>query len=392
MGLGGPRHTLVNVRTSTRRTSFRWIAPAAAAGLVIATPGLLTVGASAEPTLPPRDAEEIIAAVIAAEPVAFSGEVTQEMDLGLPALPRDAGVDFTDPGALWSLASGTNTWRVWYDGGHSYRVAIIRGQSESDLISNGSVLWAWSSQSQTAVRTELGAAETPDDHSVPTETPQDAAREMLRELGQYSAVATDENVRVAGRSAYEVVVTPQDDDQTRVAQVRMAVDAETSMPLRLEVYSTVTGRLAVDVGFTRIDYSTPNASVFEFTPPPGAEVVEGSWPTADPQLPTDEPMTPSDAQATPGADATTATPPNPVTMGEGWSQVTITSAGTQGASDSPGTPEGANPLATVLPHISGDWGSGTVLDGTLVSFVFADDGRVAFGAVAPEALYEALAR
>lgn len=352
----------------------------------MAAPGILSVGAQAEPTLPPRDADQIIAEVLSADPVPFSGEVSQTNDLGLPSLPSEAGVDFTNPDALWSLASGTNTWRLWYDGDHSYRVALIRGQSESDLISNGSVVWAWSSQSQTAIRTELDPTDRPDQRPIPVESPQEAAREVLRELEQYSTVTTDENIRVAGRSAYELVVTPAD-PQTRVAEVRMAVDAETALPLRLEVVSTVTGEPAVEIAFNRIDYARPNASVFEFTPPPGAEVIERAAPQR-PQLPEDA----ATGEATPGDEVVPADPDAPVTTGEGWSQVTVVPPHAP-ASDAE-TPAAAagNPLAGLLPRVSGEWGSGSVLDGTLVSVVFADDGRIAFGAVEPEALYEALTR
>ena len=44
-----------------------------------------------------------------------------------------------------------------------------------------------------------------------------------------------------------------------------------------------------------------------------------------------------------------------------------------------------------LPKVSGAWGSGRVLEGTLFSLVLTDNGRVAIGAVAPDALYAALA-
>lgn len=368
------------------RTNLRWVAPAAAAGLVIASPALLTAVATAEPTLPPRDADEIIASVLDGEPVAFTGEVVQSMDLGLPQLPRDAGVDLTIADAVWSLASGTNTWRLWYDGDRSYRVAIIRGQSESNLISNGSVMWAWSSQSQTAVRTELPPAET-DNLPAPVESPAEAAKEVLGSIEQYSSVSTDSNVRVAGRAAYELVVTPTD-TETRVAQVRVAVDAETSMPLRLQVFSSAANSPAVEIGFTKINYTTPNRSVFEFTPPPGAEVIEGQQRPENapiPQLPQGE------SSGVPGDEVVPAGQPGQVIVGEGWSQVVVTPVPTQAQESGTAEPT-RNPLADLLPRVSGDWGSGVVLDGTLVSIVLADDGRVAFGAVAPDALYRALAR
>ena len=48
-------------------------------------------------------------------------------------------------------------------------------------------------------------------------------------------------------------------------------------------------------------------------------------------------------------------------------------------------------LLESLPRVSGEWGSGRVLSGTLVSVILTDDGRVAIGAVTPETLGAALA-
>lgn len=380
-----------DVITQARRTNLRWMAPAAAAGLVIATPSLWNSMAQAEPVLPPRTADEIIASVLAAEPVAFTGELVQTMNLGLPAWPSEMSVDLTGPNAIWQLASGTNTWRLWYDGADSYRVAIVRGQSESDLISNGQVMWTWSSQTQTAMKAELPQdAGEADNLPVPATSPQEAAKELLREAEEISAVETSANVRVAGRDAYEIIVTPSD-ASTRVAELRVAVDAETSMPLRLQIFSTIVDEPAVEIGFTKINYAAPNPSVFEFTPPPGAEVIDvGSLgnhelpPASDhgDELP---PATPDDLEQIekpgdlPSDDVHYS---GPETIGEGWSMVTVI----------PGSGSSVNPLGETLPRVSGAWGSGVLLDGTLLSVVFADDGRVALGAVAPDVLYQALAR
>ena len=40
--------------------------------------------------------------------------------------------------------------------------------------------------------------------------------------------------------------------------------------------------------------------------------------------------------------------------------------------------------------MSGTWGSGHLLEGTVFSAVLTDDGRLAIGAVPPSALYDAL--
>ena len=47
-------------------------------------------------------------------------------------------------------------------------------------------------------------------------------------------------------------------------------------------------------------------------------------------------------------------------------------------------------LSEALPKVSGTWGTGHLLRGTLFSALLTDDGRVAIGAVAPRALYSAL--
>jgi hypothetical protein len=43
-----------------------------------------------------------------------------------------------------------------------------------------------------------------------------------------------------------------------------------------------------------------------------------------------------------------------------------------------------------LPRVSGAWGSGRLLNGTLFSVVLTDDGRMAVGAVPASQLYAAL--
>ena len=61
-----------------------------------------------------------------------------------------------------------------------------------------------------------------------------------------------------------------------------------------------------------------------------------------------------------------------------------------GASPEAGTSDVLSALQA-LPTVTGPWGSGRVLDGTLISAIVTDDGRVALGAVSPKALTAALA-
>ena len=51
----------------------------------------------------------------------------------------------------------------------------------------------------------------------------------------------------------------------------------------------------------------------------------------------------------------------------------------------------AGRLVGALPTVSGAWGSGHLLTGTLFSVLLTDDGRLLVGAVGPERLYPAAA-
>ena len=173
------------------------------------------------------------------------------------------------------------------------------------------------------------------------------------------------------------------------------MDAETNVPLRVRVYSTSIPDPAFEVGFSSVDYSTPDASLFEFTPPPGATVTEHAAMT----------------QRAKESGATDAELPGaqPTVVGEGWSTVVIADLpadalanlaedGMRATGDGPKAPSGSDDgagtavaLIEALPAESGAWGTGRVLRGTLFSVILTDDGRVAVGAVSPEALGAALA-
>jgi hypothetical protein len=51
---------------------------------------------------------------------------------------------------------------------------------------------------------------------------------------------------------------------------------------------------------------------------------------------------------------------------------------------------GLDAVVRKLPTVSGPWGSGHLLRGSLFSVLLTDDGRVVAGAVAPERLFAAL--
>lgn len=372
-----------------RRPRLRWAVPAAAGALIISSAAAGTVIASADAGLPPRTAQELLVDLQDPQTVTVSGTVEASADLGLPGLPTGMG----SSAELTSLVSGSHTLRVWSDGPDRTRLAMIGSSEETDVIRNGRDVWVWASDGDTVdhyVLPERDAAKKADVverlPELPS-TPQEAASLVLQALDQSTEVTTSGASRVAGRDAYELVLTPRQSD-TRVSRVVIAMDAEMRIPLRVQVFSTELPGPAYEVGFTSVDFGTPDAGLFEFTPPAGATVTEHDA--------SDMKAGPEQGQAMP--DAALA----PTVVGTGWSQVVIVAAPTDLASGTAAAAqesEGASPMAGLdaaallesLPRISGEWGTGRVLDGTLVSAILTDDGRVAIGAVGPESLGAALA-
>lgn len=334
---------------------------------------LLATTAQAAPSLPPKTAEQLLVDVQSPTTDTLSGTVRTRADLGLPALPDTGSGAAADD--LTGLLAGENTLRVWMDGHDRSRISVIGDNEETTVVRNGTDVWAYSSADASATHAIVDpsaydhkdAAEPP--AGAPA-TPQEAAERFLAAIDPTTDVTTSGTARVAGRDAYELVLTPAASERTLVRSVTMAVDAETNLVLDVTVLGSGSDP-ALQVGYSRIDYDTPDAELFSFSPPPGTAVEElaaGKHPQGSAD--TEKPAGPEGER--------------PRVVGEGWDAVVVTPAG-----ELPTDPE-ARQLLDALPRVSGDWGSGRLLSGTVFSAVLADDGRIAAGAVPPELLYDAL--
>ena len=374
-----------------RRPALRWAVPAGAAALIVAGTLAAPLVATADAGLPPRTAEELLVALQQRPEVPVSGTIATRADLGLPELPMDMA---PDSGPM-ALATGESTLRVWADGPTRQRLAVIERSAETTVIRNGDVAWVWSSADATADRyripegqapADLGAGDLPPGITLPS-TPQEAAEMALAALDPTTEVTASGLATVAGRDAYELVLTPRD-PTTLVRDVRIALDAQTSTPLQVQVRSTRIPDPALEVGFTSVSFDAPDPALFEFTPPAGATVTEHD-------------LAGPGATEAPEAASKVA---EPTVVGKGWSAVLVgqlpadsladlaesgSRAAQEGGSDDPAAT--ALALLGTLPEASGDWGTGRVLAGTLFSVILTDDGRFAVGAVDPEALGAALA-
>ncbi|AXB45077.1 LolA family protein [Amycolatopsis albispora] len=357
---------------------------AAASGTAIGLAGLafiaMPAGAGeAPPELPAVSAEDLVQSVLTADAPALRGTVTVSEQLGLPAgLPGVGSLDLDEA-------------RVFNDGNGKTRLAIKQGGTENTVVHDGATVWSYNSADNTATKVTLpqgteGAAK----HEGVTEDgqltdPTAAAGQLLQAVREFSTVTVDGTARVADRPAYELVLTPKPDERTLLREIRVAVDSETRMPLRLEVLTNGTTEPALEIGFSEFAVEQQPADLFTFTPPAGAKVEE-----VTPEAKHD------DAEAGKVKDAV-----DPQVVGTGWDSV-ITGrvpadllAGGQLPSELEGEEgqEGLNVqalLGQVAKPVSGPFGTGHVITTKVGTALLTDDGRFAAGAVPEQVLIEAL--
>lgn len=346
------------------RSWVKWM-PAVAVPAVIAV-GVLAVPlqAGAAVDLPEKSPQDVLALAASSTVDTFSGTLEQTSDLGLPEIPSTgdaAGAEFAD--AL-ELLTGSHTVRVYQNGAEQSRVQVQDTMSERNLIRNGSDLWLYDSADNTAVHTVLPADAGDRSEAGEAYTPSDLAEKFLADVTPSTEVTLGENTQVAGRTAYELVLTPDTAD-TLVGSVSIAVDAATGMPLRVQVDAQNATDPAISVGFTTLSLDAPPADLFTFTPPAGSTVTEETLPDKG------------------DVDHSAAGPSGATVIGTGWDAVVVLPAGEDAEALAELT---ASPLYTqVTEAVDG----GRALSTTLLSVYLTDDGGVFAGSVPVERLLAA---
>lgn len=375
---------------------MKWAVPVAAVALVAGAIGAGPVIAAVQgdPVLPGRTAEQLLADAAQATKSGLkpmSGTVMQTASFGLPGLPQVPGMGGTSPAAL---LAGSHELKVWYGGENQVRLALPGRMSESNLIVNGDQAWLWESDANKATRIKVdgqalhgGAGEAP--KALPTATtPQQLAQELLRETGADTVVSVTNTEKVADRAAYQLVLAPKD-ASSLVREVRLALDGETFIPLRIQVYAKSAAEPAFEVGFTSVTFTPPAEDNFTFTPPAGAKVVE--------QRLLD---TPAAERGKVAQEKAEGLKDRARTIGDGWTTVMelplseqdLKGQAPKARGDGPAGQD-ANAIVDALlksaKPVSGTWGSGRVIQTKLFSALLTDDGRLLVGAVTPEKLTEA---
>jgi outer membrane lipoprotein-sorting protein len=353
------------------------------AGALVITGGVLAGSlisvAQATPGLPPRTPAQLLAQAGSSVTPPLTGTVVETTSLGLPSLPGTS-----DPTSIASLLTGSHTVRVWYSSARHFRLAVPGPLSETDLIADGNTAWQWESTANSVTEYTLPAHSTAPAAAPTTEpitgplTPQQAAQQVLAAVGQTTTVSVDSNVTVAGQAAYELVLAPKD-SRSLIGQVQIAIDGQNGVPLRLQVYARNSDSPAFQVGYTAIQFVTPAPAELTFSPPPGAKVSQVNL---------------GSEQSGPNSG-----PDDVSAIGSGWLTVLdLPSAGLTAPSGSASAPGNGgsgdstavlNALLDSATRVSGAWGSGRLLQTSLVSVLIDDNGQMFVGAVQPSVLYAA---
>lgn len=243
--------------------------------VAVALVGNAAVRADPNPVLPSLTPEQLLTSSLAAlaQPVTISGDVTTRLDLGIPDIPASMGS--SQLGSL-SVLIGEQRFKVWHspDG---VRVAQLTDFGERDAVANHSDAWLWDSTQMSAQHLALASLPT-SGTTKPTTAPSMGdvtafAQQVLTAVQGYARVSVDATARVAGRPVYQLVLTPTS-TLTRIGTIEMAIDAQTRLPLRIQVFPRGSSRPALEAGFTSVSFDPIAASVFDFTPPSGTTITQ----------------------------------------------------------------------------------------------------------------------
>jgi len=373
-----------------------WAVPAAAA-VVVAGFSIFPNVAGASPLLPAVTPQQLAANVATLKPVALSGQVQVDTNIGLPDLGGLSGIlGVTQSADLTNLLTGTTTIKVAEDPKTGARAEIDASTSAYVAVANLTTKdgWTYSSAQNTAThyvmppQSSTAKAPKPAEPTTTVPTPQSIGQQFVDALTPSTNLSVARTDVVAGRDAYTLVLTPRSAGSL-IASVDIAVDAQTWLPLSVQVWSVQqTDKPALSIAFTSISYATPDASLFSFTPPQGTTVTTAG-----------QDAKPADT-AKPAK--TTAPEPTPtVVAGEGWSSVVkVTNVGdvasaltdpTQIVKMLGGAASGsrhgqASSVSTLVGELAQQTPEGTVYSTNLVTLLVTPNGTVYAGAVPASAL------
>ncbi|MET4781558.1 DUF2092 domain-containing protein [Glaciihabitans sp. UYNi722] len=347
------------------RSVVRWV-PAVVAAVAIASVAIaVPVAANAAANLPTKTPQQVLELVGQSSVKDFSGTLEQSSKLGLPELPSTGAGSSSSASSALSVLVGSYTARVYVDGATKTRFQIMDKLAERDVIKNGSDVWLYDSSAKTATHATLPAHQgsKPGAATPGTEqTPGELAKRFLAAVDSSTTVSVGPDARIAGRTAYDLVLKPRASD-TLISSVSIAVDSQTGLPLSIDLFARGQKDAAFSLAFSALTLQAPSANLFDFTPPKGVTVKQQAVPQ---QSELKKP---------------TGSAPQHGVVGTGWDAVLAVPASTEITKLT---------SSSMFAQLTTATAGGRLLHTALVNVYFASDGRVFAGSV-PAARLEAVA-
>jgi len=249
------------------------IASFAALAAVVLIVGVAVAGPTQSDPLPAVTASDLISRMGQAEGdvTAISGEVSWQNGLfgdtgdvaGMAQLPAQSPLTAGGSGRIWVSDAGA---RAESQGSGGDQVVVLSKAART--------AWVYDYAQNTVrkyVVTGEAPAETPSPAPSATFMTPEAITLYLQQFARFATVEVAGQAEVAGRGTYLLTMTPVAED-TALGAVRAAIDGETMVPLRLEVFAKGGTTPVLRFGFDSVSYDPVDASLFAFIPPEGATV------------------------------------------------------------------------------------------------------------------------
>lgn len=369
----------------------KWIPAVLAPAVIVAFAVGASVSANAQVNLEPKTPQQLLEMIASSKLTDFSGATKATVDLGIPQLPDLGGTGMMQkpnvaPGATkssgtttspeanilsgLSAISGTHEARIFVDGRDKARVQVMDSMDEQDFIRNGNVFWKYDSSDNSAVKgtlPESTSMKVPERTGTPP-TPAELTDSLLAMMGPHTQMNVHDSSRIAGRDAYTLELVPRSNDSL-VAKVSIGVDAQTGAPLQVVIDAVDQQTPALSMGFTSFTPETPDAKLFDFTPPAGAQVSEARIPHET------KPQLKDHKNSTDKSKGTQSL--NDAVHGTGWDSVVVVEA-----KDVP-KELAANDL---LKQLATPVQDGKLLHTSLLNVLLTNDGRMVLGPVSLDRL------
>ena len=261
------------------RTITLAVAAVLAAAAVV-TGAVAVAGADSTTRLAAITAPELLAKMATShgQTQAVSGEVSWTNGLfgdvadmagdtfgGMPAQsPLFAG----GSGRVWMSEDGV---RLESQGGGGDQVLVVSGE--------GRDAWVYDYAADTTRHVIVTGADagfgvthmTPSPAASPASLTPAGVGVMLQRLAPLGSLSVEGQAAIAGREAYVLAFTPAAAD-TALGAVKVAIDGQRYVPLRLQVFARGGTEPVLQSGFDSVSFAAIDAERFTFTPPPGANV------------------------------------------------------------------------------------------------------------------------